>query len=401
MAQLMQGFPPAADGQVTLANWRNPPFARWAFQHVREVVPSTDIPNDPENVWVLPRATADLSGVRINGGPQGPLTVDAFADHTLTDGFVVLHRGRIVHERYANGMTPATAHILMSVTKSMLGLVAGILKAKGILDPDRLVTDVLPELADTAYRGATIRNLLDMRVGVAFDEDYTATSGAIVEYRKSTGWNPLGPGEKPSDLRSFYANMRDSIRQHGQDFHYVSPNSDLLGWVVERCSGRRFADLMSELIWQPMGASRSAYITVDRLGAPRCAGGMCMTVPDLARVGQLIVNGGAREGRQVIPGPWIDDILRSGDPKAWAAGPFVEYFPDHPMHYRNKWYVERTAAPAMFGFGIHGQYLYVDPKHEVVIAKASSEAAPIDGDNIRLSMRAFAAIRDWLARERA
>lgn len=398
MAQLMQGFPPAAEGQVTLANWRNPPFARWAFQHVREVVPSADIPNDPGNVWTLPPAAADLSGVRINGGAKGQVTLEAFLQHTNTDGLVVLHRGRLVHERYLNGMTPGTPHILMSVTKSMLGLVAGILSAKGILDPERLVTDVIPELANTAYRGATIRHLLDMRVGLAFDEDYTATSGAIVEYRKSTNWNPLGPGEAPSDLRSFYANLRQSTGPHGRAFHYVSPNSDLLGWVVERASGRRFADLMSELIWQPLGASRSAYITVDRLGAPRCAGGMCMTVSDLARVGQMIVDGGTRDGRQIVPESWIDDIATNGDPAAWAAGPFAEYFPDFPMHYRSKWYVERSPAPALFGFGIHGQYLYVDPKNEVVIAKLSSESAPIDPDNIRLSVRAFSAIRDLLAK---
>ena len=96
--------------------------------------------------------------------------------------------------------------------------------------------------------------------------------------------------------------MTDAAGPHGGPFNYVSPNTDLLGWAIERAMGRRYADLMSELIWKPMGARRSAYITVDRLGAPRCAGGVCATVRDLARVGQLIVEDGARGSMQSHPG---------------------------------------------------------------------------------------------------
>jgi hypothetical protein len=156
-------------------------------------------------------------------------------------------------------------------------------------------TDVIPEVAGTAYQGATIRHLLDMRAGVAFDEDYLATSGPIVAYRKAANWNPLEPDDTPSDLRSFYREMTKSAGPHGGPFNYVSPNTDLLGWVIERATGERYADLMAELLWKPMGAARSAYITVDRLGAPRCAGGVCTTVRDLARVGQLMVDAGGAQ----------------------------------------------------------------------------------------------------------
>src|SRR5437762_12985417 len=145
-----------------------------------------------------------------------------------------------------------------------------------------------------------------MRAGVAFDEDYLATSGPIVAYRKATNWVPLDPGEVPSDLRSFFRTMTERDGPHGGRFHYVSPNTDLLGWVIERATGRRYPDLISELIWKPMGAGGSAYITVDRLGAPRCAGGLCATVRDLARVGQLIVQGGACGRGAIIPEGWLD-----------------------------------------------------------------------------------------------
>ena len=368
MTQLMHGFPPTPDGQVTLANWRTSPFNRWAFHHVREIVPSADIANDPASALAWPSASADL----------GALGIDEFFDATDTDGLVIARRGRIVYERYANGMTADSPHILMSVSKSMLGLLAGVLTALGHLDLERAVTDIVPEIAGTAYDGATVRQLLDMRVGIAFDEDYLATSGPIIAYRKAVNWNPLEPGETPSDLRSFYRELTKSSGPHGGAFNYVSPNTDLLGWVIERTTGRRYADLMSELIWKPMGAGRSAYITVDRLGAPRCAGGMCMTARDLARVGQLVAQGGARGAMQIVPERWIDDIADNGDRAAWDAGSFTAYFPGRAIHYRSKWYVERGTTPVLFGLGIHGQHLYVDRRHEIVIAKLSSQALPID-----------------------
>ena len=393
----MQGFPPAPEQQVTLANWRTAPFNRWAFHHVREIVPSADIPNDPAQAAEFASNPADLRRVQI-GGPGKTLPSFAeFLDETGTDGVVVVHRGQILFEYYANGMTAETPHILMSVSKSLLGLLAGVVAARGDLAPDRLVTAYVPEVAKTAYRGATIRQLLDMRAGIAFDEDYLATSGSIIAYRKATNWNPLDPGERPSDLRSFYQEMTESAGPHGGPFNYVSPNTDLLGWVIERATGRRYADLMSELIWKPMGAGRSAYITVDRLGAPRCAGGMCATVRDLARVGQLIVEGGARGSTQIIPAGFIEDLARNGDPEAWAAGNAVDYFPGLPIRYRGQWYVEESEAPLLFGLGIHGQNLFIDRRHGIVIAKVSSQALPMDHERIALTMRAVSGIRRFLA----
>ncbi|MGH7388352.1 MAG: serine hydrolase domain-containing protein [Candidatus Rokuibacteriota bacterium] len=398
MTRLMHGFPPAPEGQVTLANWRTPPFNRWAFHHVREIVPSADIPHDPDTALGLPSAPVDMGTLRIDGDGGRALSLDEFLDETNTDGVVIVHRDRIVFERYANGMTAESPHILMSVSKSLLGLLAGVLAARGDLEPDRPVTDVVPEVAGTAYRGATIRHLLDMRAGIAFDEDYLATSGPIIAYRKAASWNPLEPGDTPADLRSFYREMTKSAGPHGGPFNYVSPNTDLLGWAIERATGERYANLMSELLWKSMGAARSAYITVDRLGAPRCAGGVCATVRDLARIGQLMVEGGALGGTQVVPESWIEDIARSGDPEAWVAGNGARYFPGFPIRYRSKWYVLDGEAPMLFGVGIHGQNLFLDRRHGIVIAKVSSQAIPMDTARIVLATRAASRIMEFLAR---
>jgi hypothetical protein len=357
--------------QVTLANWRTAPFNRWAFHHVRELVPSADIPNDPATVRRLASEPADLSA----------LSIDAFLRETDTDGMAIVHRGRLVFERYASGMSDETPHILMSVSKSMLGLLLGELG----LDTKRAVLDFVPELGSTAYAGATIRHLLDMRAGIAWDEDYLATSGPIIEYRKATGWNPT---DSPSDLHSLYKSLTAKDGPHGGRFHYVSPNSDLLGWVIERATGRRYAELMSELVWKRLGAERSAYITVDRLGAPRCAGGMCVTLRDLARVGLWMME---------EKGSFMEDVQRSGDTSAWAAGDLVQYYPGLPMRYRSQWYVLEGAAPLVFGMGIHGQNLFVDRANEIVIAKLSSQARPLDAARMSLTMRAVSQLRKFLA----
>ena len=359
--------------QVTLANWRSSPYNRWAFHHVRELIPSADIANDPWRIRGLPVA-------------KRPLDLDAFLTETDTDGMAVLHHGKLVFEHYANGMTDATPHILMSVSKSMLGLLCEILAEKGVLDLHRTVDAIVPEVAGTAYRGASIRHLLDMRAGISWDENYLATSGPIVEYRKATGWNPLGAGETASDLKSFFHGLVENDAPHGGRFHYTSPNSDLLGWVIERATGARYADLMSELVWKPAGAERSAYITVDRLGAPRCAGGMCVTLRDLARVGLWVLQQGRTERFE-----------REGDPEAWAAGDMAPYFPGLPMRYRSKWYVLDGKAPLSFGVGIHGQNLFVDRINDLVIAKLSSQAMPMDAARIALTLRGVSELRKLFA----
>lgn len=378
----MQGFPPSPESQVTLANWRTPPFNKWGFQHVREIVPSADITASADITMELTHDPVELEDLQIEDGSGQSMSFGAFLDHTHTDGIVILRDGKIVFEKYMTGMSQRTPHILMSVSKSMLGLLAGILIERKELDPKQLVSDIVPEVADTAYRGATVRHLLDMRVGIDFDEDYLATSGAIIEYRKSTNWNPLEPGETATDLRSFYGELKDRSGEHGGPTNYVSPNNDLLGWVMERATGRRYADLMSALLWQPVGAADNAYITVDRLGAPRCAGGMCATTRDLARVGHVISKGGSWGGTSIVPEGWIDDIERNGIADAWKEGALAAYFPGLDISYRSQWYSLHGETPLLFGFGVHGQFLFIDRKSGVVIAKFASQELPLDTEKI-------------------
>ncbi len=365
---VMQGFPPVEAAQATLVNWRRTPFNHWSFHHVRELVPTAHMANDQTSVWKLSRGELDLSGANLEAAFTG----------MANDALVILHRGRLVHESYRNGMTAEDPHIIFSVSKSLLGLVAGVLVGRGILDVEALVTDYLPELAQTAYAGATIRQALDMQVGVLFDENYLAASGPIVEYRKAANWNPPEPEELITDLRGFQFTLTMPDGAHGARFHYVSPVTDMLAWAFERASGTRYADLLSDCLLKPLGAEQPGYITVDRIGGARAAGGVCLTPRDLARIGQLMLQGGKRDGREIVPESWISDIWAGGDRHAWQAGDFADQFPGVEMSYRSQWYVVHGERPLLRALGIHGQFLFVDPDRELVVAWLSSEDAATD-----------------------
>ncbi|MDH3475063.1 MAG: beta-lactamase family protein [Rhodospirillales bacterium] len=389
---LMAGAPPRLEDQVTLANWRQAPYSRWAFQHVRELIPTAAVAGGGNDVWALEEDRQDLAALAVPGEDGAAMTVSEVLAASETDGFLVLHRGRVVFEDYRRGMTQASPHILFSVSKSVTGILAGILVGRSQLDPEAPVVDYLPEVAGSAYDGATLRHLLDMTTGIAFVEDYLATQGPIIEYRKATGWNPLAPGEAPGDLRSFLAGLRGRVRPHGEVFRYLSPNSDLLGWVIERAAGRRFAALLGEALWRPLGAEAEASITLDRLGASRAAGGLSTTLRDLGRLGQLLLQGGARGGAAVVPAGWIADIRQNGDPALWAAGDMAQAFPGWPLRYRNQWYVLGEDEAPYLGLGIHGQMLFVDPGRALVAVKFSSQPEPVSDPKDRMAINACLAI---------
>jgi len=368
MSEVMQGFPPEEPNRASLANWRKAPYCHWAFHHVREIIPSAKISNDPIDVWELESGAIDMSSLGLD---------DAMVK-TDSDAVVVLHKDKLVHETYRNGMTWQDPHILMSVSKSMLGLVAGTLVERGELAENDLVTKYVPELANTAYAGAKVRDLLDMRAGILFEEDYLATDGPIIDYRFAANWNPVPKDHVASDLRSFMSLLTRSDGPHGGRFHYVSPNTDLLAWVFERATGIRYAELVSERLWRPLGAEAAGYITVDRIGGARAAGGKCMLARDLARVGMMMANGGKRDGKQVVPASWLEDIIKNGDPQAWKDGDFYNKMGQREIHYRSKWYIQRDSEPLIFGVGIHGQFLFVDPAKNLSVAWFASRNSPLD-----------------------
>jgi CubicO group peptidase (beta-lactamase class C family) len=392
-AALMDDFPPAPDRLVTLANWRKAPFSAWGFRNVRRLIPTANIAAS-SGASALEMSPEEIGHIGVKGHDGNPTTVSRALRATDTDAFVVLRRGRIAMEWYGNGMSATTPHIVFSVSKSICGTLGGILMDRGLLDPDDRVTDYIPELASSVYAGCTVRHLLDMAVGIAFNEDYDDPKGDVVRYRHAAGWDSLPAGEAPVDLRSFLSQQKPDGAKHGELFHYVSTNTDVLGWVYERACDQPYADVLSEYLWTPLGAEHDAYITVDARDAMRAAGGICVTPRDLARFGEMMRRRGVAGGRQVVPGTWIDDINESGDPEAWARSEMAEIFPNGS--YRSQWYRIDRDRGVLIAFGIHGQFIYIHPEAELAIIRMASEATPLDPDRVRGWRRGFDAIAAYL-----
>ncbi len=363
----MVGPPPyPPERLVSLSNWQDPPFNRWGFQHVRDLIPTARIARG-DRARALTRAERDLDGFKLQLGRRR-VGLQRFLDETYTDGLLVLHRGKVVTERYANGMTPSTPHLLMSVSKSMTSAVCGVLVGRGVLAPDDLLTAHIPELAGTSWEGCTVRHLLDMRAGTRFNEDYDDLAADVRVYEQIYQWRPKTRRHLPDDITAYFPTLRNKTK-HGGLFDYRSVLTDVLGWVMERAAGARLPELMSRELWQPMGAEFDAEITVDARGNAMADGGMSCTLRDLARFGQLLADG----GRQVVPRAWIRDTLTpdadtveafasTADARELAAG----------SYYRNKFWVVDPAAPIYMGSGINGQTVFVHGPAKVVIAKFST-----------------------------
>ncbi|MES2168576.1 MAG: serine hydrolase [Pseudomonadota bacterium] len=386
--KLMTEFPPARDNLVTLANWRTQPSSEWSFHNVRRLLPTANIAASKHPV-PLESSLVEIGDVAFEGN-KGRTTLREALRTTNTKGFLVLRRGRIAAEWYAGGMDATTPHIVFSVSKSICGALGGVLTDKGFLNPNRPVTDYVPEVSSSVYGGCSVRHLLDMSVGIAFTEDYVDPDGDVARYRRAVGWDVIKPGQDTVALREYLATQKADGKTHGDAFHYVSTNTDLLGWVYERAAGRALSDLLGEYLWTPLGAETDAYVTLDPEGAMRAAGGICAAPRDLARFGEMIRQRGVANGRQVIPGWWIDDINDNGDPEAWARGEFAEMFPD--AAYRSKFYQIDRKRRTLCCIGIHGQWIYIDPISELVIVRVAAEPIPLDVENYRAWRRGFAAI---------
>ena len=382
---LMSGFPPPAESRATLANWQDPPYNRWSFQHLRELIPTQRIPRGHG-----PRPALGQQ----NGGSAvlGDVTVYRLAGHTSTfaeviaetwtDAVVVLHDGQIVFEQYVNGMTEETPHLLMSVTKSVVGCIAGVLVEQGLLDPDKQANSYVPEIVGSGYDGATVRHLLNMRTGVAFREEYTNPDSEVRVMERYMGWRP---GEDDHEARGmyFYLTKLGTDTDHGGPFVYRSADTDMLGWVCERAAGARMADLISLLIWQPMRAEFDAEITCDGVGSAIHDGGMSARARDLARFGQLILEDGYVHGASIVPERWLHEA-RALDPD--IRGAFAASDSEPVLTggwYRNQfWFVPGPLGDLQLCLGIHGQMVLVDRATRTVSVKMSSWPSAQDTDGI-------------------
>jgi len=379
---------------VTLDNWQTAPQLSWSFQHIGDLFPTAPISRGTGPVHPLPAQLAPVGElpVRLHDGSQSSVAEVLAATHT--DGWLVTRGGVLLAEEYPDGMAPATRHLLMSVSKSLVSIVTGALAAAGTVDPEQPVTRYVPELAQSGYDGATVRHLLDMRSGIAFSEDYLDRDAEVRLLEQAIGWAPERHPSVPGSMYEFLLTLRQK-GPHGGPFEYRSCETDVLGWVCEAASGTRMPELMSALLWRRLGAEHDASIAVDSTGTGMFDGGICATLRDLARFGAMVLAGGTSlTGEQVVPAAWIEDTLTGGPDSraAFAACPVDNGMPGGM--YRNQFWIPYPGQDVLLCLGIHGQMIYINRPAQLVGVKLSSWPLPQDAWKYFATMAAFDAIAD-------
>ena len=363
----MQGFPPPRDRRPTLENWDLAPYNRWSFQNVRMVLPTEGIPRGDGRPSPLPEAPVQLDGLAVADHKGGKTTFGKLLEATDTDGCLVLHRGKRVFERYLNHMTPASLHLSQSVGKSVVATTVAVLWGKGEIDLEKPVQHYVPELANCGYKDATVSQVLDMRSGIRFDEEnYADTNAEIGMLDRASLWKPARAGE-PESIPDLILWLKQE-RPHGGQFQYRSIETEVLGWIVARVAGQSLAKTIGSELWGPMGAEHDANITVDRAGFGLASGGLNSALRDYARVGQLMLDDGYHNGRQIVPAEWVAQA-RTPDADAFADYR-RKYAESSHRGYSRQWWVGDDGRIA--ALGIFGQMIWIAPRDQLVVASVAS-----------------------------
>lgn len=393
----MAGSPPSADKLIQFADgsFRKFPQIRWSFSNYRQFVPTSNVARGTGPVSVLPvAARQDLDAVSFQVlGTGETMTWAQSLGANYTDGIVVLHKGRIVYERYFGVLKPQGQHIAMSVTKSFIGTLGAMLVAEGVIDENALTSTYVPELKDTGFGDVTVRQLLDMTTGIKYSENYADPKAEIFNHTRAGGVIPRPPGyDGPKSFYDFLLTIRKE-GAHGQAFAYKTVNSDALGWVIRRATGKSIGDNLQERIWGKLGAEQDAYFTIDSTGTEFAGGGLNASLRDMARFGEMMRQDGYYNGQQIVPKAAVADI-RNGGGKAEFAKAGYKTLPG--WSYRDMWWVSHNEHGAYSARGVHGQAIYIDPKAEMVIARFASHPLAGNPANDPTSLPAYHALAKYL-----
>jgi hypothetical protein len=369
------------------------PRNRWALSHMRELVPTVNVwrgagrrqdmgaPGSADESPIDGLVFEDLTGRKMQWA-------DSLSD-TYTDGIVVLHRGRLIYERYYGALRPELPHACFSITKSYAATLAATLVHEGVLDRSRTVSHYLPEMAATAYADATLGDVLDMQVGVAYSELYSDPAADIWDYARAGGLRPPSPDHRgPGSFHEFLVTLRKE-GEHGRAFAYKTVNTEVLCWVMQRAGGSPLAELLSRRIWSQLGCEEDGYLSVDSTGTAMGGGGLAATLRDMARFGEMLRCDGSLQGNQIVPAAVVADIRRGSDRGKFAMAGYTLLA---GYSYRDMWWVTHNEHQAFEARGIHGQRLYVAPAAEMVVARFASHPIAASAANDPITMPALIAL---------
>ena len=393
----MQGSPPAGDKTIKFedGSFSRFPQTRWSFAHYRELFPTAKVSRGKGPVSAMPVGLrTDLDAVTFTPlGAQGQMTWAQAVEAVYADGVIVLHRGRVVYERYMGVMDGDRPHIAFSVSKSFSGTLAEMLIAEGKLDQNALVSRYIPELSASGFGDATVRQILDMTTGLDYSENYSDPKAQVVYYAWAAGAAPRPAGYAgPGNIVDFLKTV-PKLGNHGDQFTYRTVNTEVLGLVLSRVTNKSLPTLLSERIWSRLGTEHDADFVVDSVGTAIAGGGLNMTLRDAARFGEMLRLNGRFNGQQIVPAAAVASIQRGASHADFAKAGYAT-LPN--WTYRSQWWVSHNRDGAFSARGIYGQAIYIDPKAEMVIVRFASNPKAANANFDPISLPAYQAIADRL-----
>jgi hypothetical protein len=398
----MRGFPPPPERMITQPDsvYFSFPRLRWSVCHLREFLPTERIHRGlgapaalayppPHRFAALREAIDALEFVPMDADTPMSWNESLYANYT--DGMLILHRGEVVYERYFGCLEEDGMHAIMSMTKSVTGLLAEILVEEGTLDETLEVRAIIPEIGDSAFADATVREVMDMTTGVRYSEDYSDPDADIWRYAAAASPLPKPEGYSGPDGYWEYLQQVEPEGEHGEAFHYKTINSDMLGWIISRVSGKAVTGLASERLWRPMGAEQSAYQTVDAKGVPFAGGGITAGLRDLGRLGLLMLQHGEINGKRLFPAAVVERIRAGGDRAKFDGFPTLD-----GASYTSQWWIFHNNHGAFAARGVHGQTIYVDPTADMVLVRLASYPRAQNGFIDPTSLPAYQAVAEFL-----
>lgn len=330
------------------------------FRGVKHIFPTRTVPKastpfrfiNKVNRFVLPE-TFDHEDSVVN--------TKAYLDFTLTDALLIIHNDSLVYEYYANDFTEEDHHISWSMSKSVISALFGIALHEGKINSiEETVTDYLPQFTGTGYDGVKIKDVLQMSTGVGFNEDYGDFYSDI---------NVMGRYFALGMPMEDFSKRLKREREPGNINHYVSINTQVLGMILVKATGKSITDYMAEKLWSKIGTESEAYWIVDKAGMEFALGGLNATARDYAKIGQLYLDSGRWQGEQIIPEEWV---IASITPDAPHLLPGVRENGLKKDGYGFQWWLPYGREDEFNAQGIYGQFIYVDPDKRMVIVKLSS-----------------------------
>ena len=315
-------------------------------------------------------AVIDIESVPFTVGDRTE-TIRGFLDELDNDSVIVVKDGKVIHEQYRHGDRD-TVHQLASMSKSIVGLVAAAMVGSGELDPTWTVASYVPGFAGCAYGETMLGHLLDMRTKISYDGRPYDQLAEAARFFAVVGFLPRDPLlDLPADIRGW---MRTSRHEEtpGTCWRYENGNTEAVAEVMMAVTGRSLSDLVSDRLWSRIGAEADADWALDPSGREMASGGLAMSLRDVARVGEMIRNGGAVDGRQIMDAGVVAGIrsdVAEGVVGAMAESDFGPATPGYGYH--DFWWIPPQHG-TFLATGRFGQHLWVSPDHGVTVAMMSS-----------------------------